>query len=690
MSMRILAVGLVVLIYLQPSERVAEVITRKSRVLVFVDESRSMGTSSEKSRAEEVLKFFREQRSWFEELFQKNDVTCYRFSNKARMVPCASLFEDIETYGGATDILGSIKGVLDGISSREIGGILIFSDGLDNKEIRRFFSAHRTLQSKSMLGIPGPIYGFIPKSQPITNNISISYTGGTNYALVRNLQEVEVGVRAVGDIQSQIEVSLFLDGIKVSSTEVSPNEAKLGAVAKLSFLPKGVGKYPIEVRVSADQEEDTYADNIRRDICEVVRDRIRILHVAGHPSWDERFLRAYLKNRKDVELVSFHTLRASDSMLSASDDETTLIPFPAEDIFIKYVESFDLIILQDYELPNFDIERFSRSIEKYLTGGGGLLFLGGSYSLGARGLWPSHLNNILPILPPKLTGSGMIEGNIDVLLTEEGRRHPIFAEPRILGLLEHPLQVRSLQLTGGTKEDAITLLQAQSSNILENNRLPLLVISEKEKGRIAVILTDTIWSWSFTPATTNIYQLLFDAIIDYLSHDNKTSAISVKAIKRNHILQDDVKVLVTASLGIDKVILEVLAGEQSIETREVTIGETGRALVNLHPPKEGFYKIIARARDLEVTDVFMVGPTWEEVNELMPTTKYLDALVRMVGGRVFELDNPNLEEIKIRPEVTTTTGIISDVPIWSHPIFLILLILVLGIEWYMERKIEYT
>ena len=38
---------------------------------------------------------------------------------------------------------------------------------------------------------------------------------------------------------------------------------------------------------------------------EIVRDKIRVLHVVGRPSWDERFLRQHLKSDPNVDLIAF-------------------------------------------------------------------------------------------------------------------------------------------------------------------------------------------------------------------------------------------------------------------------------------------------------------------------------------------------------------------------------------------------
>ena len=48
----------------------------------------------------------------------------------------------------------------------------------------------------------------------------------------------------------------------------------------------------------------------------VIRDKIRVLQVAGAPSWDVRALRQMLKSNPNVDLISFFILRTQDDHLA--------------------------------------------------------------------------------------------------------------------------------------------------------------------------------------------------------------------------------------------------------------------------------------------------------------------------------------------------------------------------------------
>ena len=72
----------------------------------------------------------------------------------------------------------------------------------------------------------------------------------------------------------------------------------------------------------------------------VLRDKVRVLHVAGRPDWDVRALRTLLRRDPNVELLSYYILRGFDDI---SREDTTaplsLIPFPTDELFEEQLGS---------------------------------------------------------------------------------------------------------------------------------------------------------------------------------------------------------------------------------------------------------------------------------------------------------------------------------------------------------------
>ena len=96
-------------------------------------------------------------------------------------------------------------------------------------------------------------------------------------------------------------------------------------------------------------------NNSRAFVMRVTRDKIRVLQVAGQPSWDVRALRGFFKSDPNVDLISFFILRTHDDIQPVPTDEMSLIPFPTEELFEQQLRSFDVIILQNFEYGRYGI-----------------------------------------------------------------------------------------------------------------------------------------------------------------------------------------------------------------------------------------------------------------------------------------------------------------------------------------------
>jgi hypothetical protein len=79
--------------------------------------------------------------------------------------------------------------------------------------------------------------------------------------------------------------------------------------------PPRVGRYVYEVGGAGQDDEAVTSNNTRGFVVRVIRDKIRVLQVAGQPSWDVRALRADAEEqpqrRSDLVLHPAHPGRRS-------------------------------------------------------------------------------------------------------------------------------------------------------------------------------------------------------------------------------------------------------------------------------------------------------------------------------------------------------------------------------------------
>ncbi len=703
--LRLLAVAGILGGYLQPSLRYEEVVRRRSVVPVLVDESASMGVrgAGGGTRSEQVARLFVEHAGWFEDLERQHEVTYFAFADRVRPIDRSALSTPLDPAGGSTDLLGAIQAVMTRFRGEDLGGFLVLSDGVDTGTLATLIDGSGALLPagrKAAESLPGPVVAVVPAPMNPPRDVDIRRVQGLEYLLARNIARVRIELGVQGVEGGTLAVSLSEGGETLARTDVPVPSTSGEAVAELSFLPRNPGPHAYQVAVEPLPGEASLANNLRTVPAIVVRDALRILHVAGHASWDERFLREYLMRRRGVELVSFHTLRADEST-TESDADTTLVPFPAEEIFVNRVEGFDLVLLQDYEIPHPDRARFSESLERYVRRGGAFLMVGGSKVLGTQGPWPTHLEPLLPVLPPRVAGAGMSEGTFPVEATPEARRHPALANPLLTQMLAAAPPLTALNVVGGIVPGAITLLRAAPDIPLAAlGRPPILVVNSHGEGRTAVLLTDTLWRWSFDPFSDATYRKVLDGLLAYLTRD-PTGAPLQLAVQSSRVLPGrtvDIALKTSSGVKTARIALQHRGPDGAFEppeaSREVAVDDEGSARLLLVPSGPGTWRVIASAVAGEATlsaeDLFVVGPLDSEAGESEPPLRHLSVLAMATKGRSTGPDLPAIESLPFRPEVVARVGVSADEPLWNHPLVFLLLLAVLGLEWYVERKIGYT
>lgn len=703
-GLRLAALGGVLLGYLQPAMRVEEVLRARSPVLVLVDESASMEARSPdgRRRSERVAEFFRQNAGWFDDLEQRHDVHWFACSDHARPVDRGSLLAPLPSRGAATDIETCLWDAV--ASSRDVAGVVIVTDGADAGR-----TGPRREEHPATVGPAVPLRVLLASGpeEPFSD-IAVAVVGGGEFTLARNLAEVRARIESAGVGSRTVAATLSLDGEVVDTKEVvlPPHD---GAVeVPLFFLPREPGRHVLEVAVSALDGEASDANNQVDVAITVARDRLRVLHVAGHPSWDERFLRETLRRRHGVEMVSFHTLRDPDVAADLPDDEgTLLIPFPAEEIFVRSVESFDLVVLQDYELPEADRERFAGSLERYVRGGGGLLFFGGSFTLGVQGPWPGHLAALLPVLEPRGPRRGIMGGRFGAAVPVRARAHPVFARrdgsrslvERIQAAPPLPAIVALERVARGAEVlvEAVGQEEVPGEVAGDEGRWPLVVVSGHGKGAVGLVATDTLWRWAFDAGAARVYDDLVGGLVAFVTKEPEAALVRAR-VERDRVARGQV-------FGV-----EALAGEGGADVtarieREVGPGvfettgiegnartdEGGRAMFRFVADAIGVHRVVVTARvggeERTGSDVFVVAPDPAEMLQVRATGRIAQALARRYGGEVHPLSDPALDRFQPRGESSVRTGARAEFPIWDHPSVLLLILTALGLEWYLERRL---
>lgn len=305
--------------------------------------------------------------------------------------------------------------------------------------------------------------------------------------------EIEVGCepRATCDeVEVRVEELLEQQPAKLLST----GNAKFDqgrAVLSLEVTLEQAGNRALSVSL-VNAAADAVEQNDRRIVPVFVRrDRLRMLHVAGRPTYDVRALRTFLKSDESIDLVSFFILRTESDQVQAEQDELALIPFPVDELFSEHLSSFDAIILQDIDAPRYRLDRYFNALRDYVVRGGGLILVGGPTGFSSGGYAGSALEEVLPVYLPR-EGELIVRKGFVPRFTEAGRVAPILRALRSTMAEDLP-EMSGANALGSARPGALVLWEHPSETARTGDvtqKMPVLAVFERGDGRTVAISVD--------------------------------------------------------------------------------------------------------------------------------------------------------------------------------------------------------
>jgi len=216
-----------------------------------------------------------------------------------------------------------------------------------------------------------------------------------------------------------------------------------------------------------------------------IRDRLRVLLISGEPHVGERAWRNLLKSDPNVDLVHFTILRPLTKDDGTPLSELALIAFPIRELFEEQLYDFDLIIFDRYSRKGLVPFQFMSNVAAYVRDGGAVMLAVGPEYADSFSLFDSPLQSILPAAP---TGQVYAEAYRPTL-TDVGRRHPVTADlTGAAGPGGQPSWGRWLR--------NVQVAATSGQRVLDGfGGEPLLLLDRVEKGRVALLLSDTMWLW---------------------------------------------------------------------------------------------------------------------------------------------------------------------------------------------------
>ena len=431
--------------------------------------------------------------------------------------------------------------------------------------------------------------------------------------------------------------------------------------------------------------------------------RIRVLHLNGRPTWDARFLREVLINNPKVDLLSFFILRDLGDEVSAPTTELSLIPFPSNLLFSEYLDSFDLVIFQNFRFTPFVDKKNLNNIKDYVQDGGAFLMVGGDLSFQGGGYERTAIEDILPVTLES-GGSTFLQKEFQAVVQKNFYNHPI------LRLEKDPAVNRTIwqslpKLNGvntGVKpmKDSQVLLKfvdRQKKGVSH----PVLVTEKKGKGRSMILASDSSWNWNFRRVggggSGRYYQKFWNNVLAWLTGAPETRRLQIETNKKKYF--EDEQALIKLKVLNDfynpapkqKLSLIIRQGKNVINKKELVTDEKGHAVYEFLPGNQGFYSARvewALKQEKLVEEVsFGVFSETAEFQRPLVNSDLMKKIAEITGGRhrVLHADS-NLAGLPVaNPEVKIQAKT-KSFSLWDSWWSYGLILLFLFFDWYLRRK----
>ena len=384
--LRVVTFVLLLVILLRPELEFKKSHSLKNHIAILLDNSKSLSIKTfpkEVPRIDLVRKTLESNKEYFDQLKKDFQVDTYFVSDGIEKV--SSRLKDYQANRPYTDYRRVLEELNKIYENKSLQGVFLFSDGADLTQEPGEISPDIL---KSLTRINGPVHTLQAGSNDQFRDLALESVSAPDFGFVQ--QPVRLSLTVFSSELGNRNVPLVLkegDRILVSKIiEIREDQKKYKV--DLQFTPRKIGKRIYTLNLPRFAEESILTNNQKEFEVDIARDRIRILHLNGRPSWDSRYLREVLANNPRVDLLSFFILRNMGDDVVAPTSELSLIPFPSNLLFDDYLSSFDLIIFQNFKYEPFIDKKYLSNIRKYVEKGGAFLmvggelsFQGGSYSL---------------------------------------------------------------------------------------------------------------------------------------------------------------------------------------------------------------------------------------------------------------------------------------------------------------------
>jgi uncharacterized membrane protein len=693
---RALALVIVLACLLRPTEVLSSAVAQRNVLAILLDDSRSMRVADVDgaSRTSAMQRAFADSSALVRRLASRYSVRTFRFAAEPSPAPPATR---LDASGGRTDLAAALNGVRSDLAGLPVAGVIVVTDGADN--------AGGDLGA-SILGLKArrvPVYTVGVGQERFSRDLSVTSVSAPPSVLAGStvLIDAAIGVRGAGGEKTTLTAEA--DGKIVASEEVTLPRRGDVLRTRLRVPPMPAGSYRLTVRARPIKGELVAENNEYSTVLDVRPGPARVLYVEGEPRPEFAFLRRAVAADSAVQVVGL--MRSAEHKflrLGVRDSMELINGFPTrrEELF-----RFRAIILGSVESSFFTGDQLRMLQEFVSQRGGTLLALGGRASLAEGGYAGTPVSEVLPVMlnaPRADTGAAPIE--LAVRPTTAGRTHAALRlrddEAASLARWDSLPKLTSVNRLGGLRPGATTLLSGRASEDRDAAEVPVLAFQRYGRGMGVVLGVQDTWLWRMhasipledaTHAT--LWRQTLRWMVEGVPEQVELAAVPARVAPGEPVeLRARVVDSTFAPVGQASVLARITTPtgglvDVPLERSPTADGTyTGRYV----PTDRGSFAMSATARLASdslrsVTGALLADDQGADVEQAELRTGLLRQVANETGGHYYPLS----QAARLAEDVNFTESGVTQRDahdLWDMPIVFLLLVTLLGAEWFYRRR----
>lgn len=744
--MRAMLLALVIVLLNRPALTLEQVHTEPSVLAILVDDSMSMtvkdavtglgagpttapaGAAAQgggnESRFEQAVRLLGDNDGkLLRDLAAHHTIKIYRFDRDAQAVATVNgadpdnrmaanpsvaaateALTAVPVTGQSTQVLASVKTVMDDLQSQHVAGVVVMTDGRDSPPEANAAGLNALKD-----------YGVSVWSVPLgsTNparNISVTAVDLEPSAFKDDLTDVKVTIRATGyeanhsvtlDLKDKKTGKPLLDDVgKPIVKQVNvPDDQPF--TTEMQFKPHDVGTLDLIVEAVPQPGETDEEDNVRFAQVAVLDTKVAVLYVDGYPRWDYRYLKNALL-RDQTMTVSCLLTSADQTFTQEGSRPIRRFPETMEELM-----DYDVVLFGDVDPRQFTDAQLQLVSDFVAQKGGG-------FGMVAGPKWsPSSYRNtpLEALLPVTIAGtvpedddSVAITAGFRPVLTPAGEDSSIFRffadRAKNEAFVRDDLPAVFWYCRGIAVKPGVGEVYAEHPTDLgpDGRHAPVLVVGRFMAGRTLFSAIDDSWRWRYYTGES-IFDAYWVQQLRYLARGRKlgerklTFSADQPAYEMGQTVTLRARALSPAvQLELpDQIAVQILDDKGQVVRRQMMTRQPGQAdlfVGAFTADREGHLtaQLPPAAADVEAMQVPLevIAPR-QELADPTVDRRLLTNLSGLSGvGKIVEPADAGAV-LPLIPSAARVIPVDTSVPIWSAPLAMALFVLLITVEWILRK-----